>query len=58
MKTELEDRIVKFAARCIKVCGALPLKKIGGNSLSDQVFRSATSVAANYAEATARNHQD
>ena len=51
MKTELEDRIVKFAARCIKVCGALPSKKIGSSSLADQVFRSATSVAANYAEA-------
>ncbi len=51
MKVELEDRIVKFAARCIKACGALPVKKIGSNSLADQVFRSATSVAANYAEA-------
>ena len=51
MKVELEDRIVKFAARCIKACGALPEKKIGSNSLADQVFRSATSVAANYAEA-------
>ena len=51
MKAELEDRIVKFAARCIKVCGALPSKKIGSSSLADQVFRSATSVAANYAEA-------
>ena len=51
MNTELEDRIVKFAARCIKVCGALPATKIGGNSLADQIFRSATSVAANYAEA-------
>ena len=51
MKVELEDRIVKFASRCIRVCGALPTKRIGSSSLSDQVFRSATSVAANYAEA-------
>ena len=51
MKVELEDRIVKFASRCIRVCGALPAKRIGSSSLSDQVFRSATSVAANYAEA-------
>ena len=51
MKTELEDRIVKFSARCIKVCGVLPAKRIGSSNLSDQLFRSATSVAANYAEA-------
>ena len=52
MKSELEDRIVKFVARCIKTCGVLPARKIGSSSLSDQLFRSATSVAANYAEAT------
>ena len=52
MKTELEDRIVRFAARCIKACGVLPARKIGSSGLSDQLFRSATSVAANYAEAT------
>ena len=50
MNTELENRIVKFTARCIKACGVLPAKKIGCSSLSDQLFRSATSVAANYAE--------
>ena len=52
MKTELEDRIVKFASRCIKVCVALPIKRIGSSSLADQIFRSATSIAANYAEAS------
>ena len=26
---ELEDRIVAFAARCVKVCAALPVKNIG-----------------------------
>ena len=51
MKTDLEDRIVKFASRCIKVCFALPVKRIGSSSLADQIFRSATSIAANYAEA-------
>ena len=51
MNVELEDRVVKFTARCIKVCVALPGRKIGSTSLADQVFRSATSVAANYAEA-------
>ena len=48
---ELEDRIVSFAARCIKVCGALPMKVVGSASLEDQMFRSSTSIAANYAEA-------
>ncbi len=51
-KSELENRIVCFAARCIKVCGAMPAKKVGGIGLADQLFRSATSVAANYAEAS------
>ena len=46
----LEDRIIKFAARCVKVCGVLPVRKVGSSSLADQLFRSATSVAANYAE--------
>ena len=48
---ELETRIIDFAARCVKVCGALPHNKIGSASLGDQLFRSATSVAANYSEA-------
>ena len=48
---ELEDRIVRFVARCIKVCAALPVKSLGSSSLADQMFRSSTSIAANYAEA-------
>ena len=48
---ELEDRIVSFAARCIKVCGALPMNVVGSANLADQMFRSSTSIAANYAEA-------
>ena len=48
---ELEDRIVCFAARCVKVCSALPVKAIGSASFADQLFRSSTSIAANYAEA-------
>ena len=51
MNAPLEDRIVKFAARCIKVCGALSGKGLGSSGLADQMFRSATSVVANYAEA-------
>lgn len=48
---ELEDRIVRFAARCVKVTSALPPKAIGSSGFSDQLFRSSTSIAANYAEA-------
>ena len=51
MKVGLEDRIVKFASRCVRVCAALPPKKIGSSSIADQLFRSSTSIAANYAEA-------
>ncbi len=48
---ELEDRIVRFAARCVNVCSALPVKALGSSSFADQLFRSSTSIAANYAEA-------
>ncbi len=51
-KYELEDRIVQFAARCVNVCAAMPAKKAGSSSMADQLFRSSTSVAANYAEAS------
>ena len=46
----LELRIAEFAARAISVCEAMP-QRIGSAHLQDQLFRSATSVAANYAEA-------
>ena len=49
---QLEDRITKFAARCVKVCEALPPKRIGSANFADQLFRSSTSVAANYSEAS------
>ena len=48
---ELEDRIVYFAARCVKVCAVLPVKAVGSASFADQLFRSSTGIAANYAEA-------
>ena len=51
-KFELEDRLVCFAARCVKVCAAFSAKKLGGANIADQLFRSSTSVAANYAEAS------
>ena len=48
---ELEDRIVRFAARCVRACAALPAKAVGSASFADQLFRSSTGIAANYAEA-------
>ncbi len=48
---DLEDRIVSFAARCVKVCAALPMRKVRSVNFADQLFRSATSIAAKYAEA-------
>ena len=47
---DLELRVAQFAARTIAVCEALP-KRVGSEHLRDQLFRSSTSVAANYAEA-------
>ena len=49
---KLEDRVMGYAARCVRVCEALPVRRIGSASFSDQLFRSSTSVAANYSEAT------
>lgn len=46
-----EERTAAFAGRCINVCEAIPAKRIGTQTFRDQLFRSATSVAANYAEA-------
>ena len=48
---ELEDRIVCFAARCVKVCAVLPVKAVGSANFADQLFRASTGIAANYAEA-------
>ena len=50
-KEELEDRTASFAARIVKVCEALPVKRVGAAHFADQLLRSGTSVAANYAEA-------
>lgn len=51
-KEELEDRTAQLAARVVKVCEALPSKRIGAAHFADQLFRSGTGVAANYSEAT------
>ena len=48
---ELEERTALFAARIVKVCEAIPVKRLKSAFFKDQLFRSGTSVAANYAEA-------
>jgi len=49
-KFDLEDRLVDFASRCIKVANSLPNTQAGLH-LSGQLTRSGTSPALNYGEA-------
>ncbi|MEA2069443.1 MAG: four helix bundle protein [Verrucomicrobiota bacterium] len=49
-KFDLEDRLIDFAARCIKVAASLPGDK-AGQHLMGQLTRSGTSPALNYGEA-------
>lgn len=49
---DLEDRLIDFAARCIKVAESLPNSRAGWH-LCDQLSRSGTSPALNYGEAQA-----
>ena len=48
----LERRVADFAAWCLDVCEALPRGRVGVANFKDQLSRSATAVAANYAEAS------
>lgn len=47
---DLEERLIGFAARAIKVAEALPNTR-SGSCLADQLTRSGTSPALNYGEA-------
>ena len=47
---ELEERLIEFAVRAIRVTSALPNTKIG-NHIATQMIRSCTSPAPNYGEA-------
>ena len=49
---DLQDRLIKFAARIIKVSAALP-KNIAGRHIANQMLRSGTAPAAHHAEARA-----
>ena len=50
---ELLERLVSFADRCMTLLLALPRNRIGVANFRDQLTRSSTAIAANYAEATA-----
>lgn len=47
---DIEDRLVAFAVRILKLSGSLP-KTSAGRHISGQIVRSGTSPAPNYAEA-------
>jgi four helix bundle protein len=47
---ELEDRLIDFAVRVIRLAVALP-RSVVGQHLSSQLLRAATAPAPNYAEA-------
>ena len=47
---DIEERLIDFAVRVIKVEGSLP-KTVVGKHIGSQMLRSGTSPAANYAEA-------
>ena len=47
---ELEDRLVDFAVRMVKLSAALP-RTAAGRHVAGQILRSGTSPAPNYAEA-------
>jgi four helix bundle protein len=46
----IEERLIDFAVRVVKVCDSLP-QTYAGRHLANQLLRSGTSAAANYAEA-------
>ena len=49
--SHLDERTIQFGMLCMWVCEQLP-KDYAGKNIADQLFRSSTSVAANYAESS------
>jgi len=47
---DLENRLIDFSVRIIRVAGSLPKTKVG-NHIAGQLVRSGTSPASNYGEA-------
>jgi four helix bundle protein len=55
---ELQERTLRFAASVVRACRFLP-KSFEGRHVADQLFRAATSVAANYrASCRARSRKE
>jgi four helix bundle protein len=46
---DIEHRLIRFAVRIIKVCDSLPKTPVGRH-IGDQLLRSGTAPAPNYAE--------
>ena len=58
MKRDLDDRLLRFSVRVIKLIEALPATA-SSRRIGDQLLRSGTSVGANYQEAqAAESRQD
>jgi four helix bundle protein len=53
---DLEDRLIDFGARIIRLAGALPKTRVG-NHIAGQIIRSGTSPASNYGEAQSAESQ-
>ena len=51
-KFDLEERLIEYASRCIKLAEALP-KAVAPKHLGGQMIRSGTAPALNYGEAQA-----
>ena len=49
---DLDDRLLIFGARVLRLVGALP-RAVAGRHIGTQLLRSATSIGANYEEAQA-----
>lgn len=54
---DLEERLLEYGARIIKLVESLP-KTLVGRRIADQLLRSATSVGANYEEAQAAESKE
>jgi four helix bundle protein len=50
LKFDLEERLIEFGVRIIRLAEALPKTRVG-NHISGQIIRSGTSPASNYGEA-------
>jgi four helix bundle protein len=56
-KYDLEDRLLEFSVRIIRLCEKLP-KSLAGQHVAKQVLRSGTSPYANHGEAQAAESPD